>query len=222
MRIVIVRHGEPDYEKDCLTIEGRKQAELAAKRLIKEHIEKIYSSPLGRARETAEAFSNLTGMKPVEILDFMKEIRYGREDDLYSEAGHPWSNADKIAAEGKDLRDPNWRELPVFIDNTATVDVDNVIMHTDEWLSGLGYVREGLYYRNVRPDDKQYTVALFCHGGSATAMLSHIYNQEFPYLCSVIHMAFTGITVLRFDSTPGSLAMPVLELLNDDRHLIQE
>ncbi len=149
MRIVIVRHGEPDYEKDCLTIEGRKQAELAAKRLIKEHIEKIYSSPLGRARETAEAFSNLTGMKPAEILDFMKEIRYGREDDLYSEAGHPWSNADKIAAEGKDLRDPNWRELPVFIDNTATVDVDNVIKHTDEWLSGLGYVREGLYYRNV-------------------------------------------------------------------------
>lgn len=222
MRIVIVRHGEPDYEKDCLTANGMKQAELAAERLLKEHIEKIYSSPLGRAYETAMAYSELTGTKPVGILEFMKEIRYGREDDLYSEAGHPWSNADKMISEGKDIRDPEWRKTPAFVDNTATVDVDNVIRHTDEWLKDLGYVREGLYYRNVREDDEQHTVALFCHGGSATAMLSHIYNQQFPYMCSVIHMSFTGITVLRFDSTPGSLAMPVLELLNDDRHLLQE
>ena len=219
MRIVIIRHGDPDYEKDCLTKKGQEQAALAAKRLLIEDIDDVCSSPLGRAVETAEAFLELTGKGPLKILDFMQEIRYGREDDLYSEAGHPWNNADRMIFEGINVNDPEWRNFPAFIDNTATIDVDKVMMGTDEWLKTLGYEREGLYYRNKRSDDKQYTVALFCHGGSATAMLSRIYNQQFPYMCSVVHMAHTGITVLRFDCNPGSLTVPVLELLNDDRHL---
>lgn len=49
MRIVLVRHGDPNYEKDCLTELGHKQAAVAAQRLLKEGIDEIYSSPLGRA-----------------------------------------------------------------------------------------------------------------------------------------------------------------------------
>ena len=86
----------------------------------------------------------------------MQEIRYGREDDLYSEAGHPWNNADRMIFEGINVNDPGWRSFPAFIDNTATIDVDKVMKGTDDWLKDLGYVREGLYYRNIRPDDKQY------------------------------------------------------------------
>ena len=36
MRIVFVRHGEPDYEHDCLTETGVRQAEQAAERLKEE------------------------------------------------------------------------------------------------------------------------------------------------------------------------------------------
>ena len=36
MRIIIIRHGDPDYEKDCLTELGHKQAAVAAKRLLEE------------------------------------------------------------------------------------------------------------------------------------------------------------------------------------------
>ena len=42
MRIIIIRHGDPDYEKDCLTELGHKQAALAAKRLMVEGIETIF------------------------------------------------------------------------------------------------------------------------------------------------------------------------------------
>ena len=38
MRIIFVRHGEPDYEKDCLTETGKLQAEAAARRLEREGI----------------------------------------------------------------------------------------------------------------------------------------------------------------------------------------
>ena len=41
MRIVLVRHGDPDYEKDCLTELGHKQAAVAAERLLKEGNETV-------------------------------------------------------------------------------------------------------------------------------------------------------------------------------------
>ena len=53
MRIIFVRHGEPDYQHDCLTETGKKQAEAASKRLAREGIDEIYASPMGRAAETA-------------------------------------------------------------------------------------------------------------------------------------------------------------------------
>ena len=57
MRIILIRHGDPNYEKDCLTELGHKQAEAAANRLLSEGIDGIYSSPQGRAMQTAEYFS---------------------------------------------------------------------------------------------------------------------------------------------------------------------
>ena len=68
MRIIFIRHGEPDYKNDCLTEIGRKQADLAAERLQDEGIEEIWSSPLGRAYETAEAASKLLGL-PIRTLE---------------------------------------------------------------------------------------------------------------------------------------------------------
>ena len=53
MRIIFVRHGHPDYEKNCLTEIGHKQADAAAQRLSGETVEAIYSSHYGRALETA-------------------------------------------------------------------------------------------------------------------------------------------------------------------------
>ena len=38
MRIIFVRHGEPDYARDCLTEAGRRQAAAAAERLAEEGI----------------------------------------------------------------------------------------------------------------------------------------------------------------------------------------
>ena len=50
MRILIVRHGEPDYAHDTLTEKGWREAELLSERLCKEKIDDFYVSPLGRAK----------------------------------------------------------------------------------------------------------------------------------------------------------------------------
>ena len=219
MRIMIIRHGEPDYEHDCLTERGRAQAEAAAERLREEGIGEIYSSPLGRAAQTARAASGLLGL-PVRTLDFMRELNWGSMDgNPVAADGHPWDLADRMAAEGWDLTDPAWREHEYFRNNTVTAEADHVAEKTDEWLLSLGYERNGAYYRCIRPDDRQMTVALFCHGGSSAAAMGHILNLTFPYACAVFHLEFTGISVIRLDRRPGSQSLPCLELVNDSRHI---
>ncbi|MBO4292603.1 MAG: histidine phosphatase family protein [Lachnospiraceae bacterium] len=220
MRIILVRHGDPNYEKDCLTPLGQLQAKAAAERLMEEGIEEIYSSPMGRARQTAQAFSELSGIQPVKILDFMHEISWGSTDEnpIYR-GGHPWDTVDAMARQNQDLTDRSWRENPYFKTNMATLENDRIAPKTDEWLSSLGYEREGFYYRCRRKDDSQHTVVLFCHGGSSTAMLAQILNLPFPYLCAAVHMNHTALTIIRLDARPGSLSAPVLELVSDDRHI---
>ena len=54
MILYVVRHGDPDYENDSLTPLGRKQAEALVKRFSVHGLDRIYTSPLGRAKMTAE------------------------------------------------------------------------------------------------------------------------------------------------------------------------
>ena len=219
MRLILIRHGDPNYELDCLTELGQKQAKITAQRLLKEGIQEVYSSPMGRAKQTAQPFLDASGIKNMQILDFMKEIRYGLENDLYNQDYSPWVGVDRMANQGEDLQNPNWRSLPLFKDNTATVDIDLVQAASDKWLENLGYKRQGLYYKNIRDDDAQFTLALFSHGGSSTALLSRIFNIPFPLLCASLHIPHTGITIIRFDRTPGKVSVPVVELMNDGNHL---
>ena len=53
MKIILVRHGHPDYANDCLTPLGHEQAEKAALRLKNESIRQIFSSPFGRSKSGA-------------------------------------------------------------------------------------------------------------------------------------------------------------------------
>ena len=219
MRIIFVRHGEPDYEHDCLTERGQVQAEAVAERLRGEGIEEIFTSPLGRAAETAAVTAEALEL-PVKTLDYMRELHWGSIDGMpLPRNGHPWDLADLLAAEGWDLTDPAWREHPYFSNNVVTAEADNVAHKTDEWLLSLGYERRGAYYRCIRPDNMQKTVALFSHGGSSAAAMGHILNLPFPYACGLFHLEFTGITVIRLDRNPGKQALPCLELANDGRHI---
>lgn len=218
MKIILIRHGDPNYEKDCLTELGHKQVKVAAQRLLKEGIDEVYCSPLGRARQTAQAFLDASGIDHMTILDFMQEIRFGVEGAVYDNRWNPWLGAVALVNEGKDLQSEGWREYPVFKDNLATIDADKIAVEADKWLATLGYVREGKYYRCVNASEK--TIAIFCHGGSSSAFMARVLNQTFAYMCGVLlRFPHTTINVLKFADKPGELVLPVIELLNDARHL---
>jgi phosphohistidine phosphatase len=68
MRVIVVRHaeaapGEPD-ELRALTPEGREAARALGERLAGETPDAVLSSPLLRARETAEPIARAAGVRP--------------------------------------------------------------------------------------------------------------------------------------------------------------
>lgn len=218
MKIIFVRHGHPDYVNDCLTELGHKQAEQAAARLADEGIGHIYSSPYGRAYETAMHTAEKISLG-VEKLDFMREIKWGSSDgnEVYAD-GHPWDTSLYAISLGHSLMDESWTRNAPFCNNIVFDEIERVAEQSDIWLEGLGYRREGANYR-VIGDNTDRTIALFSHGGSSSALFSHLLNLPFFYLCRAICPDFTSITVLSLSDEKGQLTAPMIELANDSRHI---
>ena len=218
MKIYFVRHGHPDYEKDCLTPLGHKQAKVVAERLKDSGIEQIFASPKGRAIETAEHTAEILGLE-ISMCDFMREISWGSLDgEPILANGHPWHISDIFAAEGHTLLDRDWQNNEPYCKSEVTGSYSSVIEGLDALLLEFGYQREGEYYRVVgEKTDK--TIAVFSHGGSSCAALSHIFNIPFPQLCGIMHPAFTSITVVELSDKVGELFCPRFLIMNDFRHI---
>ena len=86
MKLFLIRHGETtgDVEDryggsydDDLTVQGRQQAEELADKLAGEGIQKIFCSPLARAKQTAEFVQTKTGAEVVELHDVRERNHYG-------------------------------------------------------------------------------------------------------------------------------------------------
>lgn len=173
MRLLIIRHADPDYEHDSLTETGFREAELLAKRLAGEKIDYFYESPLGRARDTAAPTLERLGAR-AEVLDWLREFdghirRPDRPDD--TSICWDWLPQD-WTVDGK-LYDPaRWLENPVMAAGDVRERYDTVCAGLDGLMARHGYVRGGRLYRAVRPNHD--TVALFCHFGVGCVLLSRL------------------------------------------------
>lgn len=217
MRIILVRHGHPDYAKDCLTELGRLHAAAAAERLACEGIERVFSSSHGRALETAGYTARRCGLS-VEECAFMRELCWGYEEGkLWRDEASPWTIAGQMTGAGESLMQPDWAVQGGFRGNRLTASVEAVGRGCDAWLQQLGYTRDGLYYRMT--GDAPETVAAFGHGGASAALLSHLFNLPFPFVCSAMGPDYTGITIIQLPAEREKLVAPRFEIMNDARHI---
>lgn len=220
MKLIFVRHGEPDYKNDCLTETGILQAKATAVRLKDEKISAIYSSPMGRAQKTASFTAEDHGL-PIQTLDYMHEIDWGDrvEGADIPWHGHPWMLSDWLLSEHPEyVGSEKWKEHPYFRDNIC-MDYYNMIAEKfDEFLAGFGLIRkDGLYFCE-RPCDE--TVALFAHGGSGGCMFSHVLNLPMPFTFSQLPYGFCSVSVFDFSPKENGMVLPRLELLNDVSHTL--
>lgn len=77
-------------------------------------------------------------------------------------------------AEPKYFDKDHWHETEVFQNAHVKEEYDWVTGELDRLLRRHGYVRNGLFYQAVAPNED--TIVLFCHFGVECVLLSHLLN----------------------------------------------
>ena len=222
MLLYIVRHGDPIYETDTLTERGRQQAEAVSKRMQRAGINQIYSSPMGRARETAAPTCKLLNL-PCRIEEWAHEIGDERltpypdgklksitnlQNTVYRRDGNinlPYE--DTYMCTG--ICETRMREAVAFIEQNGR-----------DFLHRLGYQEENGVYRILRPNEDR--VALFCHAALTRAWLSTLLHIPLHMMWSSFSLTHTGITVLEFRNNPDGFTAPQCLCFSDTSHLYAE
>ena len=217
MRIIIVRHGEPNYEIDGLTERGAIEAELVSERLIKEKIDKIYCSPLGRARLTAKPTLDKLG-REAEILDWLEEFDVSVKLPYMDVPSCPWDLLPEFVEECDGLYSPTeWLNVPHIKNSGVPERYGWVCSELDALLARHGYERDGLCYKVT--NSNHGTIVLFCHFGLTCVLLSHLMNCS-PYsLWQHACTAPTGVTVINTEERREGRAHFRAATLGDVSHL---
>ena len=151
MKIVIIRHGDPDYEHDSLTQKGWREAELLAERVSRMDVTQFYVSPLGRAKDTAAATlqkMNRTAIECEWLREFDAPIH---RPDVTDQKKNTWDWLPQDWAKEPLFYDyERWTEHPVMAESDVRSQYDWVIRNFDELIASYGYVRDGHVYRVER------------------------------------------------------------------------
>lgn len=148
MRIIFVRHGEPDYEHDSLTEKGWREAALLADRISQWNVTEFYTSPLGRAKDTASCTLNKLNRSAV-TLDYMREFSYHITDPLTGKYGVPWDYVPSDWTSDSRMFDMDaWAETERMKESPVIpTEYKKVWNEFDKLLASYGYIREDKYYR---------------------------------------------------------------------------
>ena len=172
MRIIFVRHADPDYGIDSLTKKGFKEAELLVPRISKLDVKDFYCSPLGRAKDTAKPTLNFMNRK-AETLDWLKEFPGRIKDIKTGNLTRPWDLMPSFWTNDRKLYDKDdWIKTELMQSGDVEEVYNYVISKLDELIAKYNYVRENNYYR-VEKENRD-TIVLFCHFGIECVLLSHL------------------------------------------------
>ncbi len=241
MKIVFIRHAEPDYSVDGLTEKGWREAALLAERVRKWKVDEFYSSPMGRVRDTGKQTYEATGRQPV-VLDWLEEFNYVVED--YEKPGNKrlcrdfspeYLNANPQLFDLK-----GWGDAEIMRSGDIQKEHDRVCWEFDRLLEKYGYRRNGYCYdspaehasssdymkydgntlRDYENDKSDSTtLVFFCHLGIMSLLAAHLINAS-P--CTVWHGFFmppSSVTVLASEERVPGKAYFRCQLMGCTAHL---
>ena len=217
MKLLLIRHGDPDYTHDSLTEKGQREAELLCRRLEKLDVKEWFVSPLGRAQATIRPLLEKTGRSAVTI-PWMREFPL-HGYDVYTKTDHVvWDYYPKYRERHPEWDSAgNWMDASPFKELGARSLVEEMWDGLDAILAGYGYVRDGLFYRAERPN--RNTIGLVCHFGAATILLSHLLNVSAMQLLHTTFMAPTAITAVLTEERERGTAQWRTTVIGDVSHL---
>ena len=209
MRVLLIRHADPDYARNTITELGHCQAKALARRLAERTIDRLFVSPLGRAKETARYIAEVKGLRP-ETLPWLCELdgNYGGERWAWNMSGTETLRSGRVPGL------ENWHELvpygPLLLPQQR-----ELVRKFDRLLAEFGCVREGLLYRVEREEPAR--LAFVSHAGTILTLLSYLLNLPLPL--AYVHLSCdpASLTELLWEED-GGYAVPRLLRLNDTSH----
>lgn len=219
MKILLIRHGDPDYVKDSLTDKGKKEAAMLAARLLNEKIDYAYVSPLGRAVETARPTLEGKGMT-AKYLDWLREfsdLKIVRPD--YGEncpVCWDWLPADWTKYE-EFFRYDEWHMQENMADADAYEYAKEVFEGVDALLKEHGYIHDGHIFRAENPNDD--TIALFCHFGVGCLIIGYLLGISPMPLWQGLVAAPTSVSTIVTEERREGVASFRMSCYGDTAHL---
>lgn len=172
MKLIIVRHAEPDYSIDSLTEKGWREAQLLSERLSKLDVAAFYCSPLGRAKDTA-SFTLEKMNRSAKTLSWLRE--FSAKVKINGETKGAWDRLPDEWTDNVDFYIPDkWIKTPIMQSGNVERKYKQVCRGVDKLLAKHGYVHDGNVFKVENSNHD--TVVLFCHFGVECVILSHIFG----------------------------------------------
>ena len=173
MEIVLVRHGEPEWVRNGLSVgdpplteRGVEQAKITARHLEGEHFDEILVSPLQRARQTAAPLLKLLD-RPEVIAPWLHEIRDPGWD------GGPAEKAERAYAEMRRMA-PNDRWHGLEGGESVRDFVDRIHNGAEYFLAERSVSREDHELPVWTITDPGRRILLFAHAGTNSVTIGHL------------------------------------------------
>lgn len=220
MKLLIIRHGDPDYSIDSLTEKGWREAELLAERISKLDVKAFYCSPLGRAKDTASKTLEKMG-RECEIKEWLKEFYYCQVKLPYTPYGQTqlcWDFLPSYYTKVDELySNPDFMNLDYMIEGNMPQLYKAVTDGLDELLEEHGYKRNGRYYEAISRNDD--TIVFFCHFGLESFLLGHLLGISPIALAQGTIAAPTSVTTLITEEREEGIAIFRMASFGDISHL---
>jgi 2,3-bisphosphoglycerate-dependent phosphoglycerate mutase len=177
MEIVLIRHGEPEWIRDGLTIVdppltalGHRQAERLAEALRDQQFDEVLVSPLVRARQTAAPLLEALGR--TEVVDpWLEEIR----DPMWH--GTPAEKAAEAYAELKGRKaEDRWHGLNGG--EPMREFVTRIRAGASSFLAERGVVRTEMNLPVWKIAEPGARIALIAHAGTNSVTIGHLLGLE--------------------------------------------
>ena len=225
MRLILIRHGEPDAVTRRLTEKGRREADLLRDRVLNwKNIRAIYTSPLARAVETAEPSLRALG-RTAEELSWLQEFDHPVVFTNGKPSSVAWDMSSDLLAEEPDYYDPDrFLDTPLFR-SQPEIAAHYAAMRNglDSLLASYGYHHEAgtTMFRldeNALGDDDDNLV-FFCHFGAISFMLGYLSGISPVTLLHHFVILPTGITAINAEKDGDASAHFRVQFYGDTSHL---
>ena len=217
MKILFIRHGDPDYEHDYLTKKGFREASLLAERISGIEVSDFYCSTLGRARATAKVTLDRLGRKAI-YYDWLQEFPGYVIDDETGKERIPWDfMPSKWTTHPMLYQKDQWYKDPIMATGAVEAVYNHIALNMDGLLKHYGYQRNGNYYCCKKGNTD--TIVIFCHLGVQFAILSHLLGISASLLWQGFFVAPTSVTTLVSEERIKGEVYFRCQALGDTSHL---